>query len=203
MRFRVRGKFASEGRWRTSLETARAQVGKWGRVIARASSLRDTARKAKTRTKHERTIRAARKRYNAALIKRNALERQGQKVEKGREVEVTHTTKGGTPRHKRRGARVTKDVRKLQLKLRVKPGPNMTLAEIDGVLEDLASGARRKVPKGMTIRFADWRKGTGVNAGRGRIVTPDVLAALRAFYPAIIHETTKHGTKTLTPRRKP
>lgn len=201
-RYRVGGRFASEGKWKGALERARDQVARWGRTYARAVWYRDHSRKAATRAKWTREARAARRRYDVALGKRARLERQGQRVPKGREVEITHTTKGGTPRGKRRGARVTRDTRKLQLKIRVQPAPGMTLAEVEGVLEDLASEERTRVPRGMTIRFADWRKGAGGTANKGRAVPPDVLKALREFYPAIVHETTKHGRRVLSPRRK-
>lgn len=199
-RYRVGGKYASEGKWKRTLERARDQVARWGREYARAVRLKESARKPKTRAKWVRVARAARKRYDVALAKRSKLERQGTRVPRGREVEITHTTKGGTPRGKKRGGRVTRDTRKLQLKIRVQPAPGMTLAEVEGVLEDLASEERTRVPKGMTIQFADWRKGTGGKANRGRAVPPDVLKALREFWPAITHEFTTHGRRVVAPK---
>lgn len=92
---------------------------------------------------------------------------------------------GGRKRGRRR-----LDTRPLQLKIRITARRGLIRSRED--LIDLIDHVREThdVPKGVTIHWIDWRKGTGGQADGGRI-TNEIAEALEKFWLAIAHEDTK------------
>jgi len=84
--------------------------------------------------------------------------------------------------------RKEKDIRPLQLKIRVVLTQRMTKDQARALLERAVSSG--VVPPGIEIRWIDWRKGEHGQANTGRIPEP-VHDELRAFYGAIIQGETR------------
>lgn len=98
-------------------------------------------------------------------------------------VEVTLRTKGGV--YRRDGRRV-KDKRPLYLKIIVTAREAWPIAEHERAVRlTLRAGA---VPKGFTLKFADWEKGKGRTLKSGRIYRAYELIA---FYGAARHPNTE------------
>jgi hypothetical protein len=104
-------------------------------------------------------------------------------VPPGWPVEVTLRTKGGV--YRRDGRRV-KDKRPLYLKIIVTAREAWPIAEHERAVRlTLRAGA---VPRGFTLKFADWEKGKGRTLKSGRIYHAYELIA---FYGAVRHPNTE------------
>lgn len=168
-KFRIRGRFVSERKWKSERKKVERKINKFGQSMKRAIRLRDKARSKKTKQKWQRVIDRARPKQQKELRQRQVLEKQGTAIPKGRRVEVTiRFTYATRPSGKKQQLRWLKVVVEVQRK-------NVTRAQIERAVEDAMRSGHKT--RGLKLLVADW-DGT---RGSGRLRGSSVAAQLAPF----------------------
>lgn len=148
---KTRGKFVSEKRWLREREIVERRINKAGSLMRKAIRARDQARSAKVKKKWQAVIDKQRPAQAKELQARARLEHQGQKVPRGRRVEVSLRFRDTIPRRSR--TRSENRLRMLKVVVEVKR-KGVTKAQIERAVEDAIRSGRQT--KGIQLKLADW-----------------------------------------------
>lgn len=176
---KTKGRFVSEARWMREREIVERRINKAGQAMRQAIKARDAAKSPKVKEKWQKVLDKARPKQSKELQQRARLEHQGQRIGKGRWVEVTMRMRRTVPRGDP-GARQNR-LRMLKIRAEVTKA-GATKAEVERAVERaIRHGSKTK---GVRLRFADWEAARdrpgGDEKSKGRL-EGDVAKQLEAF----------------------